>query len=125
MVTSPAFARRFAAFARQADTPGVLEVVPLFHESAVDRWQQTSLIGVLLRVRSPQAGPVLRDIMLHDSDPALQAQTALSLGHSGDRASSEALGRSRSTALTEVVTESLGLIPASPLSTASSTPPLP
>jgi HEAT repeat protein len=100
--------------ARLADAPGVLEIVTAFHESARDRWQQTNLMGVLLRVRAPDAVPILREIMLRDPDPALQAQAALALGYIGGSESSAALeialAHSRIGALTEVVTEALGVL---------------
>jgi hypothetical protein len=102
------------ALARLADAPGVLEIVTALHESASERWQQANLVGALLGVRSPAAVPVLREVLLRDSNPTLRGQAALVLGYIGGAESADALATalasSRSSAFTAAVTESLALL---------------
>jgi HEAT repeat protein len=102
------------ALARLADAPGVLEIVTALHEGASERWQQANLVGALLNVRSPAAVPVLREVLLRDSNPTLQGQAALVLGYIGGPESADALATalasSRSSAFTAAVSESLALL---------------
>jgi len=100
--------------ARVADATTILTIAQTFHDDASEGWQQSNLMGALLRVRSPEAVPSLRQTALADSDFSLRSQAAIALGYIGNQdaiqALLDAINQSQSVALKEVFVQSLGAV---------------
>ncbi len=113
--------------ARLADSNVVRAIANAFHELKPDiveigggqkydknGWKQSNLMGTVLRVRSPQAVPALREIILNDSDFSLKSQAVIALGAIGDKDSIQAIldgiAKSTSTSYTRVLVETLTAI---------------
>jgi HEAT repeat protein len=100
--------------ARVADATATLTIAQTFHNDASEGWQQSNLMGTLLRVRSPDAVSSLRQIVLQDSDFSLRSQAAIALGYIGNQDAIQALldavNQSQSTAFKAVLIQSLGAV---------------
>ena len=97
--------------ARVADATATRTIAQTFHSDAREGWQQSNLMGALLRVNSEEAVPGLREIVIGETDFSLRSQAAIALGRIGNQAAIhallDALAQSQSSALTKVYTESL------------------
>jgi HEAT repeat protein len=77
-------------------------------------WKRSVLMGAILRVRSPLAVRGLEEIVLNDADFSLQTQAIIALAAIGTKDAVQtivsAIKKSKSSALTRVLVESLGMV---------------
>ena len=69
--------------ARVADAEATRTIAQAFHSDAYEGWQQSNLMGALLRVSSGDAVPALLEIVSQDTDPSFGAQAAIALARIG------------------------------------------
>lgn len=100
--------------ARVADSPATRIIAQVYHEDATEGWQQSNLMGALLRVNSDDAVSALREIVIQDTDFSLRSQAAIALGRIGNQEAIQslldALGQTQSAALKQVYVESLSAV---------------
>lgn len=102
------------ALAKMADSSTVQAIAKAYHEEAKLGWQQSSLMGALLRVSSPNAVAGLSNIINNDPDFSLKDQAAIALGSIGTadaiQAIVTAIDKSSSVAFTRVLIETLAAV---------------
>jgi HEAT repeat protein len=100
--------------ARVADAAATRTIADVFHNDAHEGWQQSNLMGALLRVNSEDAVSTLREIVIQDTDFSLRSQAAIALGRIGNQEAIQslfdALDQTQSAALQEVYVESLSAV---------------
>jgi HEAT repeat protein len=100
--------------ARIADGTGTREIARAYREEATEGWQQSSLMGAMLRVRSAETIPVLGDILANDKAFSLRSPAAVALGAIGNQEAIETLLRvfnqPQSAAVRHAVFDALGAV---------------
>lgn len=74
-----------------ADSETVAAIARAFHEDAKEWWQQSNLMGALIRIRSESAVSGLNDIVKNDTDSALRSQASIALAMIGSPSAIQAL----------------------------------
>jgi HEAT repeat protein len=100
--------------ARVADAAATRTIAQTFHSDAHEDWQQSNLMGALLRVNSGDAVSALREIVIQDTDLSLRSQAAVALARIGNQEAIQslfdALGQTQSPALQQLYVESLSAV---------------
>jgi HEAT repeat protein len=100
--------------ARVADAGATQTIAQTFHSDAHEDWQQSNLMGALLRVNSGDAVSALREIVIQDTDLSLRSQAAIALARIGNQEAIQtlfdALGQTQSPALQQLYVESLSAV---------------
>lgn len=69
--------------ARVADAAATRIIAQSFHNDALEDWQQSNLMGALIRVNSEDAVSALHEIVIQDTDLSFRSQAAIALARIG------------------------------------------